>query len=231
MQQGFAGKLMYTDRQRERIEKEQDLRAQEAVIASARDTINQEERKIAQIGADYRRQLQTERVDIAAQLEKANQELAKQVHRHEYLELKAPQDGIVKDLATHTVGTVASPGTILMTLVPKDENLRAEVWVKNDDIGFVTRVYKGIKENAAIFSHPNPWAVIAECKLGRGSRAMKFYDALLPFAQNDRIEVRQMMYLSFSFDHRVIDGAVGADFAYAVIKYLESPANLLLEMA
>src|SRR5437868_3258726 len=47
------------------------------------------------------------------------------------------------------------------------------------------------KENAAIFSHPNPWAVIAECKLGRGGRAMKFYDALLPYAQNDGIEVRQ----------------------------------------
>jgi len=61
----------------------------------------------------------------------------------------------------------------------------------DDDIGFVTRVYKGIKENAAIFSHPNPWAVIAECKLGRGDRAMKFYDALLPCNQNDIIEVRE----------------------------------------
>jgi N,N'-diacetylchitobiose phosphorylase len=61
----------------------------------------------------------------------------------------------------------------------------------NDDIGFVARVYKGIKENGAIFSHPNPWAVIAECKLGRGSRAMKFYDSLLPYNQNDRIEVRE----------------------------------------
>ena len=61
----------------------------------------------------------------------------------------------------------------------------------DDDIGFVTRVYKGIKENAAIFSHPNPWAVIAECKLGRGDRAMKFYDALLPSNQNDRIEIRE----------------------------------------
>ena len=38
----------------------------------------------------------------------------------------------------------------------------------DDDIGYVTRVYKGIKENGAIFSHPNPWAVVAECKLGRG---------------------------------------------------------------
>lgn len=33
----------------------------------------------------------------------------------------------------------------------------------NDDIGFVTRVYRGVKENGAIFSHPNPWAWVAEC--------------------------------------------------------------------
>ncbi len=49
--------------------------------------------------------------------------------------------------------------------------------------------------------------------------------------EDDKIEVRQMMYLSFSFDHRVIDGAVGADFAYAVIKYLVNPELLMLEMA
>jgi N,N'-diacetylchitobiose phosphorylase len=61
----------------------------------------------------------------------------------------------------------------------------------DDDIGYVTRVYKGVKENAAIFSHPNPWAVVSECKLGRGERAMKFYDALLPYNQNDIIEIRE----------------------------------------
>ncbi|MGE5402654.1 MAG: GH36-type glycosyl hydrolase domain-containing protein [Ignavibacteriales bacterium] len=61
----------------------------------------------------------------------------------------------------------------------------------DDDIGYVTRVYKGIKENGAIFSHPNPWAVIAECKLGRGNQAMKYYDAILPYNQNDMIEIRQ----------------------------------------
>jgi len=61
----------------------------------------------------------------------------------------------------------------------------------DDDIGYVTRVYKGIKENASIFSHPNPWAVMAECLIGRGDRAMKFYDAMLPYNQNDMIEIRQ----------------------------------------
>lgn len=61
----------------------------------------------------------------------------------------------------------------------------------NDDIGFITRVYRGIKENGAIFSHANPWAWVAECKLGRGDRAMRFYDALLPYRQNDQIEIRE----------------------------------------
>lgn len=63
--------------------------------------------------------------------------------------------------------------------------------VPDDDIGFVTRVYPGLKENGSIFSHPNPWAWCAEAVLGRGSRAMKFYDSLCPAMQNDRIEVRK----------------------------------------
>ena len=60
----------------------------------------------------------------------------------------------------------------------------------DDSVGFVTRVYPGVKENAAIFSHPNAWPIIAEAMLGRGDRALELYDALLPYHQNDQIEVR-----------------------------------------
>jgi N,N'-diacetylchitobiose phosphorylase len=63
--------------------------------------------------------------------------------------------------------------------------------VPDDEIGFVTRVYKGVKENAAIFSHPNPWAWCAEAVLGRGDRAVEFYNALCPYYQNDKIEIRE----------------------------------------
>ncbi len=70
--------------------------------------------------------------------------------------------------------------------------LNAPCYTKPDDgIGFVTRAYPGLKENGAIFSHPNPWAWCAEAVLGRGSRAMKFYNALCPALQNDKIEIRQ----------------------------------------
>ena len=53
-------------------------------------------------------------------------------------ELRAPADGVVKDLATQTPGAVLSPGTVLMTMVPDGEALIAEVWLANQDAGFVT---------------------------------------------------------------------------------------------
>ncbi len=61
----------------------------------------------------------------------------------------------------------------------------------DDDIGFVTRVYKGIKENGAIFSHSNPWVWAAETTVGNGDRAYEYYSLLCPAKQNDIIEVRQ----------------------------------------
>ena len=134
---GFAGSLMGSDKKREFIEKEQELRTQSFLIESARASILQSEKKLAQIDSDYRRQLHAERNEIQGQFDKLTQEVTKQAHKQELLELKAPQDGVVKDLATHTAGTVVQPGTVLLTLVPQDEKLRAEVWVSNEDIGFV----------------------------------------------------------------------------------------------
>jgi HlyD family secretion protein len=134
---GFAGKLIAADRSRERVEKEQDLLAQTHTVASLQSTIAQSEQRLAQITSGYRSQLQKERVDTYGDYQKLEQEWAKQSHRNQLLELKASQAGIIKDLATHTPGTVVSPGTVLMTLVPQDEQLQAEVWVENEDAGFV----------------------------------------------------------------------------------------------
>jgi N,N'-diacetylchitobiose phosphorylase len=74
---------------------------------------------------------------------------------------------------------------------PWGSHLNWPAFTKVDDaVGFVTRVYPGVKENAAIFSHPNAWPIIAEALLGRGDEAVARYDALCPYLQNDAIEVR-----------------------------------------
>jgi pyruvate dehydrogenase E2 component (dihydrolipoamide acetyltransferase)/2-oxoisovalerate dehydrogenase E2 component (dihydrolipoyl transacylase) len=43
-----------------------------------------------------------------------------------------------------------------------------------------------------------------------------------------QIKPADMIYLSLSFDHRVVDGAVGALFGNALIRHLQNPARLLL---
>lgn len=134
---GFAGQLTGSDKHRERLEKEQQLAAQHHLIAAARASIAQSEQKLAQIEAEYRRGLHAERVERRSELDRVSAELEKQHYRRELLQLKAPQDGIIKELATHTPGTVVQPGTVLASLVPRDETPKAEVWISNEDIGFV----------------------------------------------------------------------------------------------
>jgi HlyD family secretion protein len=135
--EGYAGRLLAQDRQRTYVESEQDLKAQAQNVESLKALISQSEMRISQITSNYRQQLQNERVEAEAVYHKLQQDWDKQQHRHSLLELKAPQAGLVKDLATHTPGTVVAPGTILLTLVPHDEPLIAEVWVSNVDSGFV----------------------------------------------------------------------------------------------
>lgn len=136
---GFAGGVLVSDKRRERIEKEQELNTQAHMIESARAGVQQSEMKLVQIDSDYRRQLHTERNEAQSAFDRLAQEVAKQSHRKELLELKATQDSVVKDLATHSTGTVVQPGTVLLTLVPANETLRAEVWLTNEDIGFVKK--------------------------------------------------------------------------------------------
>jgi pyruvate dehydrogenase E2 component (dihydrolipoamide acetyltransferase)/2-oxoisovalerate dehydrogenase E2 component (dihydrolipoyl transacylase) len=45
---------------------------------------------------------------------------------------------------------------------------------------------------------------------------------------NGILRPTDVVYLSFSFDHRIVDGAVGASFGNAVIRYLQNPATLLI---
>ena len=103
---GFAGRLMALDKTKDRIETKQQLKAQQASIDAARAAIDQSSTKMTAITSAYKQGLQNERTDVISAIQKLEQDLAKQDHRTRLLELRAPQDGIVKDLATHTPGSV-----------------------------------------------------------------------------------------------------------------------------
>ena len=51
-----------------------------------------------------------------------------------------------------------------------------------------------------------------------------------PVVRDGQLAIGDVMLLSLSFDHRVVDGHVGAEFAYEIIATLENPERLLLEV-
>jgi pyruvate dehydrogenase E2 component (dihydrolipoamide acetyltransferase) len=51
-----------------------------------------------------------------------------------------------------------------------------------------------------------------------------------PVVRDGQIAIGHIMLLSLSLDHRIVDGHVGAAFAYEVIRYLEEPALMFMEL-
>ena len=66
-----------------------------------------------------------------------SQEYSKAETRASQQTLTAPIDGIVQQLAVHTVGGVVTPAQQLMVIAPREGLLEVEAWVDNKDIGFV----------------------------------------------------------------------------------------------
>src|SRR5262249_27457371 len=50
-----------------------------------------------------------------------------------------------------------------------------------------------------------------------------------PVVRDGQIVLRDMMYVNLSFDHRVVDGAVGAEFCSYIKQFIENPALLFLQ--
>jgi len=51
-----------------------------------------------------------------------------------------------------------------------------------------------------------------------------------PIAVGERVEIRPMMYLALSYDHRLVDGRESVSFLVRLKNYLEDPARLMLEV-
>ena len=50
-----------------------------------------------------------------------------------------------------------------------------------------------------------------------------------PVAINGKVEIRPMMYLALSYDHRIIDGKESVGFLVSIKESLESPSDLLMD--
>jgi 2-oxoglutarate dehydrogenase E2 component (dihydrolipoamide succinyltransferase) len=50
-----------------------------------------------------------------------------------------------------------------------------------------------------------------------------------PVAVDGEVQIRPMMYLALSYDHRIVDGADAVSFLVRIKELIEDPTSLLLE--
>jgi hemolysin D len=138
LKEGFVGDVLANEKRREFVEKEQDVKTQEAIVIGLKSVITNYERKLASVRSSYRTQLENERLEVSTLLNRTQQELSRSLIKEGLLEIRAPNAGIVKDLAITTKGSVVQVGTSLLKIVPQNEDLLAEVLLDNEDAGFVS---------------------------------------------------------------------------------------------
>lgn len=135
--QNLVGQLQAEEKRREAQEQEQDLESQRATVEGLKSALSQHDRRLEQIQSTYDSDLNALGLETLSRISQLEQSASKNTYREGLLELRAPQAGIVTELATTTLGAVIQPGTVLMSLVPDQEPLLAEVSIQNQDIGFV----------------------------------------------------------------------------------------------
>lgn len=135
--EGFVSELAALERERDAIERSQDLVAQGHTVAGLESALSQARTRLAYATSAYRARLHVERAQADAEIARIGEALARELHRADAVEIRAPSAGTVKDVAVHGTGTVVAAGTPLVTLVPAGDELMAEVLVRHEDAGFV----------------------------------------------------------------------------------------------
>src|ERR1700730_1931047 len=137
MDQGLSSKLTYFETLQLLVEQQEDLSVQKSHLHEAEAAAAALRETRGQAVAEYRHTLSDE---LAKAEQKANgltQDLIKAEQKTRLQLLTAPVDGVVQQLAIHTVGGVVTPAQSLLVVVPSDSRLEIEAMVSNRDIGFV----------------------------------------------------------------------------------------------
>jgi len=106
-------------------------------IAQAKGRITETELQIAQIDQDLRTEVGKELADIRGKLAEARERKVAAADQLARTTIKAPIDGIVHQLALHTVGGVIQAGETIMLIVPSADRLTVEARLPPRDIDHV----------------------------------------------------------------------------------------------
>lgn len=135
---GFVARMQFLEIEEQRITRVQALAMQRERLAQDRAGLAEAIKQMQALGFEFRRSRRAELADWEMRAASLEQEVVKAAQHSDVQRLTAPVDGVVQQLAVHTLGGVVTPAQPLMVIVPRDHPLEVDAWVENKDIGFVS---------------------------------------------------------------------------------------------
>jgi hemolysin D len=134
---GLGSKMTYLSEDQDLVGQQQDLAIQQSKMKEADAALATLKETHERTAAEFRRTTYDELAKAEQKAAGIAQDVIKAERRTNLQELTAPVDGVVQQLAVHTIGGVVTPAQPLAVIVPLDSRLEIEATLANDDIGFV----------------------------------------------------------------------------------------------
>jgi hemolysin D len=133
----LGSKLTYLTEYEDLVSMQQELKFQKSKLNEAEAAVAVLHETWLKVAAESRRALFDDLAKAEQKAAAVAQDVIKAERRTKLQLLTAPVDGVVQQLAVHTVGGVVTPAQPLAVVVPADSRLEIEAMVSNHDIGFV----------------------------------------------------------------------------------------------
>ncbi|WP_043701147.1 HlyD family type I secretion periplasmic adaptor subunit [Methylobacterium sp. 4-46] len=127
-----------------------------SAIAQTKGKVTETELQILQVDQDLRTEVGKELAEIRGKLAELVEKRVAAEDQLKRVEIRAPQDGVVHQLAVHTVGGVVSPGEPLMLIVPRSDALTVEARIQPQDIDQVRLGHRAVLRFSAFNQRTTP---------------------------------------------------------------------------
>ncbi|WP_375275525.1 HlyD family type I secretion periplasmic adaptor subunit [Methylorubrum thiocyanatum] len=127
-----------------------------ASVAQAKGKISETELQVIQVDQDLRSEVAKELSEVQGKIAELVEKRVAAEDQLKRIDIRAPQDGMVHQLAVHTIGGVVSPGEPIMLIVPRTDTLVIEAKVAPKDIDQVRLGHKTVLRLTAFNQRTTP---------------------------------------------------------------------------
>jgi HlyD family secretion protein len=138
MQSQIGSKLQYLEAKTNRMRIEQEQQDATNRLTELQHEIQSKEAERQAFVDQWRHQVLESLVQVRTELAKVDEGRTKASRLNDLVVLRAPSDGVILDVAKRSVGSVMRSAEPLITMVPNDARLIAEITIGSADVGYTT---------------------------------------------------------------------------------------------